>query len=184
MELKPVKHAKEKRYPTATMYHSSKSALLVAALASLGYTAHADHPRIIQSVPVQDVEMVIEIDDDDDAEEPPPELTEEQKAEFEKTKKEVQAIKAKLGAEDYKTRREATKKLIEIGTTKRVIESKSETGKPRTTTPYRELVTTEMEALLKHDDPEVSERAKTIIKAITPKPRPQPVFRGGGAVAW
>ncbi len=78
--------------------------------------------------------------------------------------KQVQVLAAKLGNDDFRARRQATATLIAIG---------KGNGKDNAAdAKMKALVLATMEPLKQSKDPEVSQRAKTIITALTPKPKP------------
>ncbi len=104
---------------------------------------------------------------------------------LEKVRKEVLKCAADLGVDGFRKRRDAMRRLIAIGS---VVEKPPATQKKkrnqRPIKPYRDLVVEEMETLLSHKDPEVKERARQVIVALTPKPKSKTNnVRLGGIVA-
>ena len=83
---------------------------------------------------------------------------------------------AQLGDKDFKKRDVATKKLIQIG--------KGDGKDTKEDARARKLVLEEMESLRGHKDPEVAQRAKSVVLALSPPPSPpQPPLGLEGDIA-
>jgi hypothetical protein len=161
MKLKPKKCDQERAYPNAMEYnHRMRQVLACLAVAGTGMMLN----EALAEDPKKEVKK-----DAGAVKKGTPE--EAKKLALEKVRKEVQANATKLGVTDFRVRREATSRLIAIGS---VVEKpaknapKKRNQKP--VKPYRDIVIQEMVKLSSHKDPEVKERSKLIITALTPKP--------------
>jgi len=86
---------------------------------------------------------------------------------IDEVKARVRALAKQLGDKKFVVRKSATKQLIEIG-------KGGGANKPRDRT-VRKIVTSAMtETMASSRDPEVVQRAKAVILAVTPKQAPQP----------
>mgnify|MGYP006305311857 CR=1 FL=1 len=81
-------------------------------------------------------------------------------------KKKIALLAEALGSDDFKQRRNATRELIQLGRGR----GKDEAADAR----VRKLVLAQMEKYKARKDPEVAQRARNIIIALTPKPSPPP----------
>jgi hypothetical protein len=79
----------------------------------------------------------------------------------------IAALSAKLGHKDFEVRRKATADLIKVG--------KSKTNAGKDDLKARQAVVDAMKKLYKHDEPEVSERARKIVLAVNPPPTRPPL---------
>ena len=74
--------------------------------------------------------------------------------------KKITLLSKQLGDKNFKTRKAATKELKAIG---------SDIARKQKKSPSENIIVIRMNKLLKHEDPEVKERAKDIINTIVPK---------------
>lgn len=149
MNLNPLKHKGIPDYPTASAHRADRREFL----RTLGKTGLALSLCAIASPSVAAMAAPIETEEDK-------KKAAEKLAEI---KIEVAALSTKLESKDFKVRKSATDKLIEIG------KPKLKDGKDQSA-PARSLVLVKMKELGKHKDPEVKTRAKQITVALTPKP--------------
>jgi hypothetical protein len=77
---------------------------------------------------------------------------------------EIDACVNQLGDENFRVRRKATRRLVEIGTF-----TKPKDGNPEI--PYEAYVVERMKKLFKHKDPEVAQRARDITEKLHPTPK-------------
>ena len=80
----------------------------------------------------------------------------------------IRSCAGELGADSYRKRRDATRRLIAIGRLACPVSEMAATPY-RAEAPYRKWVTDEMNSLLSHTDPEVKGRAKQVIEALPSK---------------
>jgi len=92
-------------------------------------------------------------------------------------RKTVLALAAKLGDENFDVRENAMKKLLEIGLTEEVKDGQK-------TWPYKKIVLDQMENSKTDKDPEIAQRAKTVMEKLNdadnlePVPEPPPQIEG------
>ena len=174
MKLRPKSSELATNYPTALEYDRRMRQTL-ACLAMVGSgamigTAVADEPVKPKTEVKIDTAKSLEA---------------AKKLALEEIRKEIEKCAADLGVDGFRKRREATRRLIAIGSVTEKSTAKVTSGRtPKSIMPYRDMVIAAMEKLDSHKDPEVKERAKLVVKALTPKPTP--VRRGvrmGGAIA-
>jgi hypothetical protein len=152
MKLRPQSSVEGAGYPTLRQHKRAGGDFLRAAAAlglgaAFGTSVFADPPMVAGTPPVPTKPKITK----------PVDLP---AVKAEDVAKQVARLTGQLGSEGFKAREAATLKLIVIG---------KGNGKCATTDlKTRQLVSASMAKCAKHEDPEVRERAKRVILALTP----------------
>jgi len=145
MDLIAESGEREKGYPTLDEYRRGRRAFLKKAGAAAMVLGLGS--PLVMSVLGEEAEKKVE--------EKAKEFSEEDLSKM------VAALAVKLGDDDFAVRKNSTCKLISLG--------KGEKESEKVAKQAREIVVEAMELKQKDDDPEVKERAKAVILALTKK---------------